>query len=84
MCSINWLDERNRHLRKYIMLKTQGTNAVMLMFNLTKYSNNYSKTSWSLWQYCKDKPFLDGNVHVINFNKPNPARCFNFKVKIIN
>ena len=27
---------------------------VMPMYNLIEYSNNYSKTSGSLWQYCKD------------------------------
>ena len=26
------------------------------MYNLIEYSNNYSKTSGSLWQYCKDEP----------------------------
>ena len=26
---------------------------VMLMYNLIEYSNNYSKTSASFWQYCK-------------------------------
>ena len=26
---------------------------VMPMYNLIEYSNNYSKTSGSLWQYCK-------------------------------
>ena len=28
----------------------------MPMYNLIEYSNNYSKTSGSLWQYCKDEP----------------------------
>ena len=28
----------------------------MPMYNLTEYSNNYSKTSESLMQYCKDEP----------------------------
>ena len=27
---------------------------VMPMYNLIEYSDNYSKTSESLWQYCKD------------------------------
>ena len=26
---------------------------VMLMYNLIKYSDNYAKTSWSLWKYCR-------------------------------
>ena len=29
---------------------------VMPMYNLIKYSNNYAKTSGSLWQYYKDEP----------------------------
>ena len=28
----------------------------MPMYNLIEYSNNYSKTSGSLWQYYKDDP----------------------------
>ena len=30
------------------------TDIVMLMYNLIDYSDNYSKTSGSLWQYYKD------------------------------
>ena len=29
---------------------------VMPMYNLMEYSDNYSKTSGSLWQYYKDEP----------------------------
>ena len=29
---------------------------VMPMYNLIEYSDNYSKTSGSLWQYCKEIP----------------------------
>ena len=32
----------------------------MPMYNLIEYSNNYSKTSGSLRQYCKDEP--NGNL----------------------
>ena len=40
---------------------TQVDNAkdidiVMPMYNLIEYSNNYMKTSGSLWQYFRDKP----------------------------
>ena len=30
---------------------------VMPMYNLTEYSNNYSKTSGSLWQYYRDESY---------------------------
>ena len=43
--------------------KTEIYNAndideVMPMYNLIKYSKNYSKTSGSLWQYHRDEPAL--------------------------
>ena len=31
-------------------------NVVIPMYNLIEYSNNYSKTSGSLWQYYRDDP----------------------------
>ena len=31
-------------------------DVVMPMYNLIEYSDNYSKTSGSLWQYYKDDP----------------------------
>ena len=39
----------------------------MPMYNLTEYSDNYSKTSGSLWQYYKDIPAVDNNNANINF-----------------
>ena len=34
----------------------KDTDIVMPMYNLREYSDNYSKTSGSLWQYYKDEP----------------------------
>ena len=34
----------------------QDIDIVMSMYNLIEYSDNYSKTSGSLWQYYKDDP----------------------------
>ena len=31
-------------------------DVVITMYNLIEYSNNYSKTSRSLWQYYRDEP----------------------------
>ena len=31
-------------------------DVVMLMYNLIEYSDNYPKTSGSLWQYYRDDP----------------------------
>ena len=56
---------------------TQVDNAkdidiVMPMYNLIEYSDNYAKTSGSLWQYYRDEP---------NDNLAN-SESFKFKVKI--
>ena len=44
----------------------------MQMYNLIEYSDNYSKTSGSLWQYYKDDP-NDIIAH---------SKSFKFKIKI--
>ena len=38
----------------------------MPMYNLTKYSDNYSDTSGSLWQFKRDK--ITGNINLTNNN----------------
>ena len=55
----------------------------MLMYNLIEYSDNYSKTSGSLWQYCKDIPAVNNNGDIVDFNDANTTVSFNFKAKII-
>ena len=54
---------------------------VMLMYNLTECSDNYAKTSGSLWQYCKDIPAINNNDNIINFTEGNLTDSFNFKVE---
>ena len=58
----------------------------MPMYNLIKYSDNYSKTFGSLWQYCKDIPAVDNNNAIVNFAENNLTDSFkskvNFKVKM--
>ena len=34
---------------------------VMSMYNLIEHSDNFSKTSGSLWQYCKEIPAIDND-----------------------
>ena len=65
---------------------TQVDNArdidiVMPMYNLIEYSDNYSKTSGSLWQYCKDIPAVNNDA-IVNFADNNLTDSFNFEVKI--
>ena len=66
---------------------TQVDNAkdidiVMPMYNLIEYSDNYSKTSRSLWQYFKDIPAVNNNGDIVDFNGANATDSFNFKAKI--
>ena len=65
---------------------TQVDNAkdidiVMPMYNLIEYSDNYSKTSGTLWQYCKDIPAVNNNA-IVDFTDNNRTDLFNFKVKM--
>ena len=55
---------------------------VMPIHNLIEYSDNYSKTSGSLLQYCKDIPAVDNNNAIVNFPENNLTDSFNFKVKM--
>ena len=66
---------------------TQVDNAtdldnVMPMYNLIEYSDNHSKTSGSLWQYCKDIPAVDNINAIVDFAENNLTDSFNFKVKM--
>ena len=45
----------------------------MHMYNLIEYSDNYSKTSGSLWRCCKEIPTV---------NNANATDSFNFKTKV--
>ena len=55
---------------------------VMPMYNLIEYSDNYSKSSGSLWKYCKDIAAVNNNGVIVNFNGDNDTDSFNFKAKI--
>ena len=55
---------------------------VMPMYNLIEYSDNYSKTSGSLWQYCKEIPAVNNDGDIVDFNRANATDSFNFKTKI--
>ena len=54
----------------------------MPIYNLIEYSDNYSKTSGSVWQYCKDITTVDNNNAIVNVTGSNLTDSFNFKVKI--
>ena len=55
----------------------------MPMYNLIEYSNNYSKTSGSLWQYYREEATFTDAAAVANFHANNNSDLFKFKQKII-
>ena len=58
---------------------TQVDNAIVMpIYNLIEYGNNYSKTSGSLWQYCKDILAVNNDGNIVDFNEANAADSFNF------
>ena len=52
----------------------------MSMFNLLEHSDNYSKTSVSLWQCYRDKAVLSDAGALDNF--PTNSASFKFKQKV--
>ena len=57
-------------------------DVVINLYNSLEYSDNYAKTSKSLWQFCKDIPAVDNNNAIVNFTENNLTDSFNFKVKM--
>ena len=55
----------------------------MIMYNLIEYSDNYSKTSGSIWQYCKEIPAEDDNGAIVIFDGTNDTDSFKLKSNII-
>ena len=56
---------------------------VMSMYNLKEYSDNYSKTSGSLWQNYRDEPLLNNHGDIADFPTDiNNSVSFEFKRNI--
>ena len=61
----------------------QKIDIVMPMYNLIEYSDAYSKTSGSLWQYHRDEPALNANDEIIDFPaNSNNSASFRFTQQI--
>ena len=61
---------------------SKDIDIVMLMYNLIEHSDNYSKKSESLWQYCKDMSAVNNDGHTADFNGSNASDSFKSKTKI--
>ena len=62
--------------------KAKDIDIVMPMYNLIEYSDNYAKTTGSLWQCCKDIPARNANNEIIIFSEDKTTDSFKFKAKI--
>ena len=60
----------------------KDTNIVMPVYNSIEYSDDYSKTFASLWQYFKDIPAVNDNGNIVEFNGASATDLFSFKAKI--
>ena len=52
------------------------------MYNLIGKSENYSQTSGSLWQYCKEIPAVNNAGDIVDFNGANATDLLNLKQKL--
>ena len=59
--------------------KAKDIDVVIPIYNLIEHSNNYSKTSESLWQYYRDQPVLTNAGALDNF--PVNSAWFKFEQK---
>ena len=67
-------------MNKTFVDKTEHFNIAMLMYNLIEYSDNYSDTSGSLWQFKRDELNVNNiNTALSNDNAPS----FKYKASII-
>ena len=57
----------------------KNIDVVMPMYNLIEYSDNYSKTSGSLWQYYRDEPTVNADGNIVDF--PDDPNSASFKYK---
>ena len=60
----------------------KDTYVVMAIYNVIEYSDNYSGTSGSVWQYYRDEPAINNNVTIFGFPDDTDSPSFKFKQKI--
>ena len=63
-------------------IDAKDIDVIMPMYNLIKYTDDYSKTSGSVWQYYRDEATLTDAGAMANFSAADNSASFNFKQKI--
>ena len=61
---------------------TKYIDVIMLMYNSIEYSDNYSKTSGSVWKYYRDETALDDDGATANFHCADNSASFRCKQEI--
>ena len=61
------------------MDNAKDIEAVMPMYNLIEYIDNYSNITGSLWQYYRNEPDLTNAGAIVNFHAVNNSASFKFK-----
>ena len=67
-----------------LLLMMQNINIAMPMYNLIEYSDNYSDTSGSLWQFKRDEIEGDVDLTVDDNHVPNNSSSFKYKSSFID
>ena len=82
----NWAPFTNciSEIKSTLIDNAKDNDIVMAMYNLIKYSDNYSKTRGRLCHYYIDEPFLnaDGTIGDFPTDNNNNSASFKFKTKI--
>ena len=63
--------------------EAEHINTAMAMYNLIEYSDNYSDTSGSLWQFRRDEIREDVNLAIDVQHIPNNSPSFEYKSSLI-
>ena len=73
--------ENSKTSEPYILILNL-TDKLDLRRGEIEYSDNYSKTSGSLWQYCKEIPAVNNAGSIIDFTATNTTDSYKFKTKM--
>ena len=72
-----------REIKEIFIDEAEHINIAMPMNNLTEYSNNYTATSGSSWQFKSDEIEEDANLTVDDENIPNNSSSYKYKSSLI-
>ena len=77
------LKNAEKKINETFVDKTEHINIAMPMYNLIEYSDNYSDTSGSLWQFKRDEIGGDNDLTVDAQHIPNNSSSFKYKSSFI-